>query len=341
MLRSRLRPLPRRQQAPSTTAAPAPDFKDNDQIEVEETPEDFFEAFLPSLLPDDAPQFLGDPGQHLLYSSPSFGDLEIAVPSYPTLNRVTTEETATTQNTHADDTVPVQDGRTLFAHFVWSSGLVAAEGIENAHLYETNPTAVGKEAYQIWNVKGQSVLELGAGAGLPSIVSTLANASTVVATDHPLSPALAGTIQFNMDHNLRNRSPRPPAKISIQSHEWGVLDDPFSQKNRAAFTRIIAADCYWMRAQHENLARTMRWFLAPGGQVCVVAAFHTGRAVVADFFETALKNGLRIESIFERDVVAQYEDGREIRREWLPRRDDDGPGTRARWCAICVLKREE
>jgi hypothetical protein len=25
----------------------------------------------------------------------------------------------------------------------------------------------------------------------------------------------------------------------------------------------------------------------------------------------------------------------------LPRRDDDGPETRAKWCAICVLKREE
>jgi predicted nicotinamide N-methyase len=255
--------------------------------------------------------------------------------------------------------------------------LVAAEGIENAHLYETNPTAVGRDAYQIWNVTGQSVLELGAGksqhlelillyslylalrrnskishymililaaspgAGLPSITSALANASAVVATDHPLSPALAGTIQLNMDHNLHNRSPIPPAKISIQPHEWGVLDDTFSQQNRGAFTRIIAADCYWMRAQHENLARTMRWFLAPGGHVCVVAAFHTGRAIVADFFKTALENGLRIESIFERDLTARHEDGREIRREWLPRRDDDGPETRAKWCAICVLKREE
>lgn len=184
------------------------------------------------------------------------------------------------------------------------------------------------------------ILTASPGAGLPSIVSALANASTVVATDHPLSPALTGTLQFNIDHNLLNRSPIPPATVSIQPHEWGVLDDPFSQQNRGAFTRIIAADCYWMRAQHENLTRTMQWFLAPGGQVCVVAGFHTGRAIIADFFETALKNGFKIESIFERDIVAQNENGREIRREWLPKRDDDGPGTRARWCLICVLKRE-
>ncbi|CAI7594715.1 unnamed protein product [Penicillium manginii] len=338
MLRSRLQPLPRHLQRPFTIAAS--DFEHNGQNEVEETPEDFFEWSLASLFPDDAPQFFGDPGQHLLYSSPSYGDLEIAVPSYPTQNKSATEA-ATEQKTGADEKVSVQEGRTLFAHIVWSSGLVAAEGIENAHLYETNPTAVGRDAYQIWNVTGQSVLELGAGAGLPSITSALANASAVVATDHPLSPALAGTIQLNMDHNLHNRSPIPPAKISIQPHEWGVLDDTFSQQNRGAFTRIIAADCYWMRAQHENLARTMRWFLAPGGHVCVVAAFHTGRAIVADFFKTALENGLRIESIFERDLTARHEDGREIRREWLPRRDDDGPETRAKWCAICVLKREE
>ncbi|KAJ5989298.1 hypothetical protein N7481_004508 [Penicillium waksmanii] len=321
MLHSRVRPLRRPHQATSIASAPAPDFKDNDQNEIEETAEDFFESSIPNLFPDDAPRF---------------GDLEIAVPSYPTQNKAATDEgeTATKQNGGADDTGRVQEGRTLFAHFVWSSGLIAAEGIENAHIYATDPTAMGREAYQIWNVTDQS-------AGLPSLISSLANASTVVATDHPLSPALAGAIQFNIDHNLCNLSPIPPANVSIQPHEWGVLDDPFSQQNRGAFTRIIAADCYWMRGQHENLARTMQCFLAPGGHVCVVAALHTGRATVAHFFETALKNGLRIERIFERDIMAKYDDGREIRREWLPKRDGEGPGTRARWCIICVLRRAE
>lgn len=167
-LHSRVRPLRRSPQASSIAAAPAPDFKDNDQNEVEETAEDFFETSIPNLFPDDAPQFLGNPGQHLLYTSPSFGDLEIAVPSYPTQNKTATEgETFTKQNGGADDTGRVQEGRILFAHFVWSAGLIAAEGIENAHIYATNPTAMGREAYKIWNVTDQSVLELGAGKSQP------------------------------------------------------------------------------------------------------------------------------------------------------------------------------
>jgi hypothetical protein len=44
----------------------------------------------------------------------------------------------------------------------------------------------------------------------------------------------------------------------------------------------------------------------------------TGRAIVAVFFETALKNRFVVEKIYERDLVAGLEDGGEIRREWPP-----------------------
>ena len=94
-----------------------------------------------------------------------------------------------------------------------------------------------------------------------------------------------------------------------------------------------------MRSQHENLARTMQWFLAPGGRVWCVAGFHTGRAVVAGFFETALENGLEIERIFERDLSSRDEQGGEIRREWVTLLEGESPGNRQRWCVIAVLKR--
>jgi nicotinamide N-methyltransferase len=148
-----------------------------------------------------------------------------------------------------------------------------------------------------------------------------------------------GAIKFNMDYNLRNRSSK--AQIAIQPHEWGVLDDTFAQQNKGAFSRIIAADCYWMLEQHTNLVRTMQWFMAPGGKVWVVAGFHTGRETVARFFETAIQNGLEIERIFERDLIGKTEDGEQIRREWLPVREDEGPENRRRWAVVAVLKRKE
>ncbi|KAJ5289960.1 exosome complex endonuclease 1 [Penicillium atrosanguineum] len=102
----------------------------------------------------------------------------------------------------------------------------------------------GREARDVWSVKGESVLELGAGATLPLAISAIVNASRVVATDHPSSPAFAGAIKFNMDYNLRNRSSN--TQISIEPREWGVLDSNFALQNKGAFTRIIIADCYWM-----------------------------------------------------------------------------------------------
>jgi len=156
MLQSRLRPASRRNVA--TSAAPVPDFKDgySDTISDEEEPEDLFGAFITHLFPDDTPPFHGDPGQHLIYSSPRYGDLEIMVPTYPDQDNARPEG----QN----------EGRKLFAHFLWSSGMVAAEGIELADTPEdevdTNfaaDAAAIKEAREFWGVRGERVLELGAG----------------------------------------------------------------------------------------------------------------------------------------------------------------------------------
>ncbi|KAJ5655703.1 hypothetical protein N7507_007653 [Penicillium longicatenatum] len=342
MLQSRLQALPRRN--PTTPAAPAPDLKDlTTESELEESPEDILESFIAHLFPDDAHAWHGDPGQHLLYSSPHYGDLEIAVPSYPEQSNKPSEK-ATEKEKVEDGANDVDNSRKLFAHFVWNSGLVVAEGVENAHVLQTEGTAVTeaqKETIDIWNVKGESVLELGAGAALPSLICALANASKVTATDHPSSPALKGTIGYNMDHNLSKRTPTPSAEVSIHPHEWGVLTDTFAEQNKGGYSRIIAADCFWMVSQHENITRTMQWFLAPGGKVWIVAGFHTGRAIVAGFFEMALKHGFEIEKIFERDQVKSGEHGEEIRREWLPVRDDESIESRRRWCVVAVLKRKE
>jgi hypothetical protein len=103
-----------------------------------------------------------------------------------------------------------------------------------------------------------------------------------------------------------------------------------------------------MQGQHENLVKTMLWFLsdskqtgetAKEGKIWVVAGFHTGRAIVASFFNTAVRLGLEIESIFERDLSANEEDG-EITRAWVPVREGEGLENRKRWCVVAVLGRK-
>jgi hypothetical protein len=182
----------------------------------------------------------------------------------------------------------------------------------------------------------------------------LASASYVTITDHPSSPAFLGAIEHNITENVP-ASLRP--NIDSAPHEWGVLEnDEFAQKNKGGFTRIIAADCLWMLHQHSNLVKTLLWFLSDGkgsggqnnineeGRVWVVAGFHTGRAIVAHFFETAVAMGLEIESIYERDLNAGEEEEAkeeqgEVRRAWEPVRAGEGPENRRRWCVIAVLKR--
>ena len=149
MLHSRLRPLFHSASTSTTTTAPDPDFQDEDAAQYQESPEDLFESFLPHLFPDDAPSFHGDPGQHLVYLSPVYGDFEIMVPSYPGQQQK--------QNAKGEQ---VEEGRRLFAHFLWSAAMVVAEGVEKAtaRTCDDEDPDIG-----IWDVKGENVLELGAG----------------------------------------------------------------------------------------------------------------------------------------------------------------------------------
>ncbi|KAK2767429.1 hypothetical protein FQN54_003585 [Arachnomyces sp. PD_36] len=186
----------------------------------------------------------------------------------------------------------------------------------------------------------------------------MAGASSVAITDHPSSSALGpnGAILKNLEKNvpeaLRSRA-------SIHPHEWGDVESPFAQNNKGSFTRVIAADCLWVGGEHKNLVKTLLWFLSEGngkgvnggslggdssGRAWVVAGFHTGREIVASFFDTAVEMGLEIEDIWERDInPASGEDGEPVikEREWKAFREDEGLNERSRWHVMAVLKRQE
>ncbi|KAL4944801.1 hypothetical protein BDV06DRAFT_210016 [Aspergillus oleicola] len=343
MLHTRLRPLPRAALHPhcstSSASGATPDYHSEDD-HSDEDPEDLFASFIqiPHLFPDDVPSFHGDPGQHLLYSSLRYGDIRIMVPSYPEQTKEKPPEEASGVLPANDEATDVEEGRRLFAHFVWSAGMVVSEGIELAE--SKHPAA--EEYREVWSVRGEKVLELGAGAGLPSVTAALAGASAITITDHPSSPALGptGALSFNTKFNIPSTT---PCTIDIRPHEWGTTLEPdsWAVASKGTYSRIIAADCYWMASQHENLARTMKWFLAPEGRVWCVAGFHTGREIVAGFFETVERVGLVIERIFERDLNTSFEGAygeREVRRKWMSEREDEGPENLRRWCVVAVLR---
>ncbi|QVM06561.1 hypothetical protein D8B26_001268 [Coccidioides posadasii str. Silveira] len=399
MLPSRIQPLRRPSTPPppptltptsSSSLQPTIDPNTTDPNDAE----DLLSSFLPHLYPDEAPPCLGNPGQTLLYTSPLFGGVRVVVPDYGCKiaekkeeeeeEEEGKEETEDQKGTTAreregeEEDAGVEAGRRLFAHYLWGGALVVAERIEEAErLRRVGGGRTREEENELvrrWGVRGQKVLEVGAGTALPSLIAALAGAETVCITDHPSSAALAGAVQSGIAHNIPERTIRE--RISVHPHEWGVFfenqssarENPaedgdenvirFAADNKGAFTRIICADCLWMRDQHENLVRSLLWFLkAPvkteqgstagpvedrgeeAGVAWVVAGFHTGREIVASFFETAVSMGLVVEKIYERDVNATSEMG-EVTREWRPVREGEGPENRARWCVVALLRKK-
>ncbi|KAK2737964.1 hypothetical protein FQN57_007318 [Myotisia sp. PD_48] len=249
-----------------------------------EEQEDFFSSFLAHLMPDEAPQCLGQPGHTLLYSSPVFGDLKLSVPDYAPKNLKDNTGVPSGGSKDENANVNIEISRQLFAHYLWVAALVLGDRLEEAALSERH---IGtNQAPHLWSVKGHRVLELGAGVALPSVLSILAGASAVTITDHPSSSALYGAIQSNIIDNVPGslcQTKQGATKISIEPYQWGIFEgeEPpphtldsstppavlnkmaqFATVNKASFSRIICVDCLWVWGEHVNLVRTLLWFLS-------------------------------------------------------------------------------
>nr|POE56194.1 protein n-methyltransferase nnt1 [Quercus suber] len=197
--------------------------------------------------------------------------------------------------------------RQLYSHYLWNAGIKMAE-------------LVGEDD-DMWKVENETVLELGAGA------------REVVLTDYP-----APILLKNIMQNAASAIPRElPVKCRVEGHEWGIFDTSFAAQYEHSFSRVIAADCYWMPDQHFNLIRSMSYFLTleQDARVFVVAGFHTGRAKLAAFFDLADQEGLDIEAIYE-------EDANGVRRPWMTARDGGAEDHRERnkWLVIARLRRK-
>jgi nicotinamide N-methyltransferase len=108
-------------------------------VKTEEDPEDILASSIPLLFPHAAHNQHGNPGETLTYTSPPAQPIKL----------------------HLSDPVADEDRR-LFAHYVWNASIFLAEAIGNGSWFRN----LGEDSrcrQDDWSVKGEKILELGAG----------------------------------------------------------------------------------------------------------------------------------------------------------------------------------
>lgn len=174
---------------------------------------------------------------------------------------------------------------------MWNAGRVLADYLE------TNKEEL---------VKNKTVLELGAGAGLPSLICALNGAQHVVVTDYP-DPDLVENLSKNID---ANSSLLPTQKnIRAAGYIWGAdisgltKDLPEAEKDSSRFDLLILADLLFNHSEHAKLLRSVQQTLKKTADARALVFFTPYRPWLLEkdlaFFDIAREGGLVVTKIFE------------------------------------------
>ncbi|KAL4072790.1 WD40 repeat-like protein [Scleroderma yunnanense] len=209
----------------------------------------------------------------------------------------------------------------LHATSVWVAAVCLADHIDDLELHQFRDREVVR------------ILELGAGAGLPSIlIAGMFQNARVIASDYP-DTSLIRTLSRNVQKNgVSGRAHTVP-------YDWGTdISSLVSWENQEPpedshlFDIIIAADTLWNSALHKRFIKSLTMCLkrSHDARVHLVAGLHTGRYTIQSFLRTIeveMNSGLMVETVLEREVSgtgwrpwdvsrAECEDERE-RRRWV------------------------
>ena len=162
--------------------------------------------------------------------------------------------------------LPDTDSMELMAHHVWEAAIQMSNLI----------------ARGVINVKGKRVLELGAGAALPSIISSFCGSKMTVVTDYNES-----AIVENMKKNLAKHVSLDRDDVGVFGYTWGESpDDVLCCNDDARFDAILLADTLWLGDQHESLLTACDTFLKrDGGTIYLTYQHHNDKAPI--FFDLA------------------------------------------------------
>ena len=157
-----------------------------------------------------------------------------------------------------------------------------------------------------------SIIEFGAGVGLPSLLCALRGAKHVTMTDYA-DKELIDNLQKNVDVNLSDTIKQ---NVTVMGHNWGkdIPDILAPIKDKSAtgkYDIVICADLIFNHVSHEGLVQSCKEVLAPGGVVYVVFTHHRPHKMKEDmnFFEIAKSDPFNfvIEKIKEEKSEPMFE----------------------------------
>ena len=141
--------------------------------------------------------------------------------------------------------VPPAAVHALFAHRQWRAGMLMADALYSGAL----------------PASGRTVVELGAGTALPSLVSALCGAACVAATDYD-DAELISALRRNTQRSLAANESR--TRFAAMGQTWGhscedVLD---WLPGSAGYDVVLLADCTWDPFSHADLLKSCEALLA-------------------------------------------------------------------------------
>ncbi|KAK0707401.1 hypothetical protein B0H67DRAFT_647589 [Lasiosphaeris hirsuta] len=181
----------------------------------------------------------------------------------------------------------------LEAHHLWNGARVVA-----GH-FEAHPEVV----------RGRRVLELGAGAGLPSIVAAAVGAAKVVMTDFP-DPDLLQTMRRNISEcALIPRAGDNDGPCVADGYVWGGAPAHLLAHlggDNQKFDVLVLADLLFRHTEHHALLRSIATTMARSPRSMALVVFTSYRPWLQHkdlaFFDRARAQGFEVEKLFEKKM---------------------------------------